>query len=39
MIVIGRNRVFNPLKPNDAYRCRTAPLTSKVIFYVFIQQI
>ena len=21
--------MFNPLKPNDTYRCRTAPLTSK----------
>jgi hypothetical protein len=29
----------NPLKPNDAYRRRTAPLTSKVAFYIFIQQI
>ena len=32
-------RLFNPLKPNDAYRSRTAPLTSKVSFYIFIQQI
>jgi len=31
--------VFNPLKPNDAYRGRTAPLTSKIAFYVFIQPI
>jgi len=30
---------FNPLKTNDAYRRRTAPLTSKVAFYIFIQQI
>ena len=30
---------FNPLKPNDYYSGRTAPLTSKVAFYVFIQQI
>ena len=29
----------NPLTPNDTYRGRTAPLTSKVAFYVFIQQI
>ena len=30
----------NPLKPNDAYRRRTAPLTSKrCILYIFIQQI
>jgi len=27
------------LTPNDAYRRRTAPLTSKVAFYIFIQQI
>ena len=33
------NYIFNPLKPNDAYRRRTAPLTSKVAFYIFIQQI
>jgi hypothetical protein len=30
---------INPLKPNDTYEGRTAPLTSKVTFYVFIQQI
>ena len=30
---------FNPLKPNDPYRGRTAPITSKVAFYIFIQQI
>jgi hypothetical protein len=30
---------LNPLKPNDPYRGRTAPLTSKVSFYIFIQQI
>ena len=30
---------FNPLTPNDPYRGRTAPLTSKVAFYIFIQQI
>ena len=30
---------FNPLTPNDPYRYRTAPLTSKVTFYIFIQQI
>jgi len=27
------------LTPNDPYRGRTAPLTSKVAFYIFIQQI
>ena len=31
--------VFNPLTPNDPYMCRTAPLTSEVSFYIFIQQI
>jgi len=30
---------FNRLTPNDPYRGRTAPLTSKVAFYIFIQQI
>jgi len=30
---------INPLTPNDHYSGRTAPLTSKVSFYVFIQQI
>ena len=33
------NLAFNPLKPNDAYRGRTAPLTSKIAFYIFIQPI
>jgi len=28
---------FNRLTPNDTYRGRTAPLTSKVAFYIFIQ--
>jgi len=28
-----------PLTPNDDYSGRTAPLTSKVAFYIFIQQI
>ena len=32
-------RIVNPLTPNDPYRGRTAPLTSKVAFYIFIQQI
>ena len=31
--------MFEPLKPNDPYRGRTAPLTAKVPFYIFIQQI
>ena len=30
---------INPLTPNDPYRSHTAPLTSKVAFYLFIQQI
>ena len=30
---------LNPLTPNDPYSGRTAPLTSEVAFYVFIQQI
>jgi len=34
-----RNNVFNPLTPNVNYSGRTAPLTSKVAFYIFIQQI
>ena len=33
------NPHVNPLKPNDAYRGRTAPLTSKIAFYIFIQPI
>ena len=32
-------RSDNPLTPNDSYSGRTAPLTSKVTFYIFIQQI
>jgi hypothetical protein len=35
----GRKELrINPLKPNDPYRGRTAPLTSKDPFYIFIQQ-
>jgi len=30
---------INRLTPNDSYRGRTAPLTSKVAFCIFIQQI
>jgi len=30
---------INPLTPNDHYSGRTAPLTSNVAFYIFIQQI
>ena len=31
--------ILNPLTPNDTYVGRTAPLTCKVAFYIFIQQI
>jgi hypothetical protein len=36
---MGFNSAFNPLKPNDPYISRNAPLTSNVSFYIFIQQI
>jgi hypothetical protein len=32
-------KYIKPLTPNDPYKGRTAPLTSKVAFYIFIQQI
>jgi len=32
-------RIINILTPNVNYSGRTAPLTSKVAFYIFIQQI
>jgi len=32
-------KMFNLLTPNVNYSGRTAPLTSKVAFYIFIQQI
>jgi len=36
----GQGQVsFNLLTPNVNYSGRTAPLTSKVAFYIFIQQI
>jgi len=31
--------LINPLTSNDPYRGRKAPLTPKVAFYIFIQQI
>jgi len=34
-----RKRDLNPLTPNDDYSGRTAPLTSKFAFYIFIQHI
>jgi len=37
--MIQENRRINLLKPNVNYSGRTAPLTSKVTFYIFIQQI
>ena len=38
-LFICNSEIINPLTPNDHYSGRTAPLTSKVAFYVFIQQI
>jgi len=41
-LIIGFNRKrynINLLTPNVNYSGRTAPLTSKVAFYIFIQQI
>ena len=35
----SRLHVINLLTPNVNYSGRTAPLTSKVSFYIFIQQI
>ena len=35
----GNLILINPLTPNDHYRGRTTPLTSKVAFYILIQQI
>ena len=32
------HKAVNPLTPNDHYSVRTAPLTFKVAFYIFIQQ-
>ena len=37
--VLFTNQTINHLTPNDPYRGRTAPLTSKFAFYIFIQQI
>jgi len=34
-----KERLLNLLTPNVNYSGRTAPLTSKVAFYTFIQQI
>ena len=35
----GKKKVINLLTPNVNCSGRTAPLTSKVAFYIFIQQI
>jgi len=41
--ILSNNNVIkfslNPLTPNNHYSGRTAPLSSKVAFYIFIQQI
>ena len=35
-VMLYKNSCFNPLKPNDAYMGRTAPLTSKrCILYIY----
>ena len=39
MFIILGSYNFNLLTPNVNYSGRTAPLTSKVAFYIFIQQI
>jgi len=39
MYIILLLLIINLLMPNVNYSGRTAPLTSKVAFYVFIQQI
>jgi len=36
---VPHHNTLNPLTPNVNYSGRTAPLTSKVAFYIFIQQI
>ena len=38
-ICLSDYRSFNLLMPNVNYSGRTSPLTSKVAFYIFIQQI
>jgi len=37
--ILGLLMYFNLLTPNVNYTGRTAPLTSKFAFYIFIQQI
>jgi hypothetical protein len=39
-LIPGNKNLFNPLKPNDPYRCRTAPLTSNcLILYIYSRNI
>ena len=38
-VLMVAHLVINPLTPNDSYAGRSAPLTSKVALYIFIQQI
>jgi len=38
-LLSGHFKTINLLTPNVNYSGRTAPLTSKVAFYIFIQQI
>ena len=38
-LFIRSRTAVNPLTSNDPYRGRTAPLTSKVTFYIFIKEI
>ena len=38
-IWVNRTELFKLLTPNVNYSGRTAPLTSKMIFYIIIQQI
>ena len=37
--LFNQSSIINLLTPNVNYSGRTAPLTSKVAFYIFIQQI
>ena len=37
-IFVQSNGIIDPLTPNDPYRGRTAPLTSKVEFYILFNK-
>ena len=39
ILYTGCAKIKNKFRRNGSYRGRTAPLTSKVAFYIFIQQI